>query len=190
MARRTDESATMASMRGLDGEPGDEPDRVSGGTAVAPVETVNATVVSRGGMGLQTLTEWLFAKVSEGGEDTFEAIERIVMQVMTSKTPDQVLANEMPLSGKTFTDKPFLIHGFTVTKSSFEEGDGCPFYANLDVTLPGNDMHRVVNVGSWKVLAQVMALDLMDSWPQLAMLKAKDRPTAKGFYPLTLERPK
>ncbi len=138
---------------------------------------------------LQTLMDWCRAKVDEASEDSFEAIKRIVRQTMASTTPDEVLRQQLPISGKQFLDAVFILLSFNVTESEFTESDGCPFYANLDVTVGSPPERRVVNIGSWKVMAQLFVLDQAGEWPQTLVIRAKKRATRRGFYPLSLERP-
>lgn len=138
---------------------------------------------------LQTLINWCAAKVADAEEDAFEATKRIVRQTLAATNPDEVLREMLPISGKNFVDKPFLGFGFGITESEFTEGDGCPFYANLDIAVGNPPERRVVNIGSWRVMAQLMVLDMAGEWPQALVIRAKKRATRRGFYPLSLQRP-
>jgi len=162
-------------------DPGAQQVEVSASAAEVPADDGDAA--------LQSLMDWCARKIEESEEGSFAAIKRIVRDTLASKTPDEVLREQLPTSGRDFVDRPFIAFGFGLTESEFSESDGCPFYANLDIAIGNPPKRRVVNVGSWKVMAQLMMLDLMGEWPQTLVIRQKKRATKKGYFPLSLVRP-
>jgi hypothetical protein len=138
-----------------------------------------------GGPATQTLVAWLTHKADQQEGNEAQVMERIIAEMLRSESPDEVLTEKMPIHGKEFLDKTFLLHSIEVREGEFEEGS--PFYAIMNVTLGGEDEPRVISCGGWRVLAQLMALDAHGEFPQLMCLRGKR--TKKGFTTLRLERP-
>lgn len=165
---------------------GDMPDWAQGpSTDVAEVDAGKEGQVVPGGPATQSLVQWLAEKATEGDMDTFAAMEAAIARMMQSESPDQVLAEDMPLHGKDFLDTPFTCSGFSLREGEFEEGS--PFYAMLEVTVGNTGERRVISVGGWKVLAQLMMLDIMEAFPVVLIIRG--RPTRKGYTVLSLQRP-
>lgn len=151
-------------------------------TALAPVTEGE---IVQGGPATKALIGWLAEKANRGDEATWEDMENIIRQMLTSDTPDEVLRTQAPIHGKDFVDTPFGLHRIEVREGDYEEGS--PFYAVMHVTIGSPPENRVITCGGWRVLAQLMMLDNMDDWPQIMMIRAAE--TRKGYKALRLERP-
>lgn len=152
------------------------------GAEVTTVEDGGTAEVVVGGPAMQILFNWLVEKASRTDEDDFAQMEASVRRILEGASAEDVLREDLPISGKTYLDKPFQLHAFTVTETDFVEG-GAPFYANLDVTIAGGE-RRVLNVGGMKVLAKLAVLDREGDYPYFVMLKGHN--TKKGFTVLDL----
>jgi hypothetical protein len=135
-----------------------------------------------GGPAMQTLFNWLVDRASRTDEDDFAQMEASVRRILQGSSAEEVLREDLPISGKTYLDKPFQLHGLTVTETDFAEG-GAPFYANLDVTIAGGE-RRILNVGGIKVLAKLAVIDQEGDYPYFVVLKGHE--TKKGFTVLDL----
>lgn len=135
---------------------------------------------------LMALTNWLVDTASRSDEDDWAAMEKSVARILNNEgSAEDILKQDLPISGKGFLNRAFLIHGFTLTESDHEEG--MPFYANLDVTLAMGGERRILNVGGTKVLAKLMMLDRLGEWPLPAMLVGTE--TKKGHLILDIVKP-
>lgn len=174
------------------GKPDEAPDWATDDQGVAPGDSEESTLAqldpdapAERGPATQTLVNWLTHKADqqEGTED--QVMERIIAEMLRSESPAEVLTEKLPIHGKEFVDKPFLLHAIEVREGEFEEGS--PFYAIMNVTLAGDDTPRVISCGGWRVLAQLMALDAHGEFPQRVVIRGKR--TKKGFTTLRLEMP-
>ncbi len=167
-------------------EQGEAPDWAMGpGGEVETVDAGSEGMMVPGGPATQTLVQWLADKAQAGDMDTFAAMEAAIARMLQSESPDQVLAEDMPLHGREFLDTPFTCLSFSLREGEFEEGS--PFYALLECKLGGNGERRVLSVGGWKVLAQLMMLDKLEAFPVVLVIRGKK--TRQGFTVLSLQRP-
>ena len=189
MARNKAEDATTASMGGTQQMAAPEETFADAQTVTGVVVPAEVGTIATAGPAIRTLVEWLESQVSGGDADPFAGLESMIRQVFEADTPADVLKERIPVSGKSFLRKPFVLNGFSVTRSEFSEGDGCPYYLNLQATDERTGETVVINIGSWIVCAQVAALVNADSLPVRCEIREKDKPTSKGFYPLRLHMP-
>jgi hypothetical protein len=137
------------------------------------------------GEATQTLVNWLAFKADQQDGNEAEVMERIIRDMLASETPDEVLTERMPIHGKEFLDRPFVLHSIEVREGEYEEGS--PFYAIMNVSIGQPPEDRVISCGGWRVLAQLMALEGHGEFPQVLVIRGKR--TRKGFTTLRLERP-
>jgi hypothetical protein len=137
------------------------------------------------GPATQTLVAWLTHKADQQDGNEDQVMERIIADMLSSESPDEVLTERLPIHGKEFVDKPFVLQSIEVREGEFEEGS--PFYAIMNVTVGSPPEPRVISCGGWRVLAQLMALDAHGEFPQTICIRGKK--TRKGFTTLRLERP-
>ncbi len=157
--------------------------------AVEPGGTVatrpEAGAIAEPAPAMQTLVEWLTDHAGRTDEDNWVAMEASVAKILSGGgTAEEILRQDLPISGKQYANRPFLIHAFTLTESEHEEGP-LPFYANLDVTVAGGE-RRVLNVGGIKVMAKLMMLDQAGEWPVQAMITAKVTKSGRTVLDLVL----
>lgn len=124
--------------------------------------------IAVGGPAMQNLMEWVADRTNRDDSDDFAAMERSISRILSGEDAVAVLRRDTPIKGEDIADRPFLLHGFDLTESDFEEG--FPVYANLDVTMPGSNEHRVVNIGGMKVLAALKRLEEIGEWPVEVMI--------------------
>lgn len=168
----------------------DIPEWATGGVAPAASSEValrgqGAEIAETGGPALKSLLDWLVQEATETDEDTFAGLESIVAQMLSAESPEDVLREQAPVSGKNFVDVPFTCHGFKLREGDYEEG--APFYAVLDVEIGSPPERRVITCGGWTVLAQLMKLRQLGDWPLVMKFTAKK--TQKGYQALRLQMP-
>lgn len=124
--------------------------------------------IAVGGPAMQSLMEWVADRTTRDDQDDFAAMERTIARILAGEDAEQVLRRDTPVKGEDIADRPFLLHGFDLTESDFEEG--FPVYANLHATMPGDPVQRVVNIGGLKVLAALKRLEEIGEWPVEVMI--------------------
>jgi hypothetical protein len=136
------------------------------------------------GPALQSLAEWAENKLEIAERDNARVMEDIVGRILAGTTVDDVLGagRGNTVSGENFVDKPFLAHGFTITRSGYEDQ---PWYANIDAeTLFGDRRRVIVNTGAPKILAALKALEAVGTWPIAVQIDAAK--TSAGYEVLAL----
>jgi hypothetical protein len=156
------------------------------GTDVAHGQVVDAQMLEAMGPATMQVIQWCVDQVSVDDDDSALAMEDMIRRVLASETPDQVFAEDLPISAQDILGKPIVITGVRIGQTDF--ADGFPFYALVDVEIGSPPQKRVVTVGAFKVMAQLFALARLGEWPQTAMFKQSDKPTRKGNRPLSLVR--
>lgn len=131
---------------------------------------------------LQNLMDWCIAYVEEHAVDNAAVMAAEVRRIMAGEDAEAVLSESAPLSGKDHTDKPFMLHGFTLQPTDFT--DGWPFYANIDATVPGTGTTFVLNCGGVKVIAALRRLHELGEYPY--PVKVKGNETRAGRTVLAL----
>lgn len=150
-----------------------------------PAQPVVEGTIDGFGPAMTSLAQWL-ADMAEASEvDAAQAMEDAVARIL-AKPGDavQILTEDVPISGKTFLGKPFVLLAFAINEGEFE---GAPFYATLSIEAGNPRERRVLNVGGVKVLAKLMMLHRNGEWPVTAMLKGNQ--TKAGHTVLDLVMP-
>lgn len=130
------------------------------------------------------LNGWLTQNLST--VDSAEAaVADIIAQVLDAKSVDDVLS-DMELPGLADNlDRPFILHGGKVNRSSFEAG--APFYFVLDVEWLDTHTRQLVTTGAQTVIAQIVRLIELDAFPCTMKAKyATKEPTKNGYRPYRL----
>lgn len=139
------------------------------------------------GPAAQTVIQWCADNVSEDDESNAAVMEDIMRRVLESETPDQVLAESLPVKVETILNKPIQLRGVRIGETDFQ--DGFPYYAILDCVYGNPPSPHVVTVGAFKVMAQLYVLAKMNQWPQVVMFKRSDKATKSGYWPISMVRP-
>lgn len=161
-----------------------EAQHVDGSDVALPTEVVTGEL-STLGPAMTTLVQWLDSRAVDGDQATAQAMEDAVARIL-SKEADavKILTEDVPISGKTFTNRPFRLNSFVINEGDFE---GSPYYASLNVSIGNPPEGRILNVGGLKVLAKLMMLEEAGEWPVVAMLKGNQ--TRAGYTVLDLVMP-
>lgn len=137
---------------------------------------------------LDSLVQWMFGKIAANGDDDMTGLEAIVRQTLQAADPAEVLRKTMPVSGQDFVGVTMLLQGFTLRESDIEDPKAPPAYASLDVLVGEPPEPRVINVGSWKILAQLAALEVHGEWPKVVQIvEARDAKKGQNAPLMLLE---
>lgn len=133
---------------------------------------------------LATLAEWAEAKAQRSDEDNTQVMNQIAERIMAGKSVEDILGagQSNTLSGENAVGRPFLCHGFRITRSGYE---GQPWYANMDAEMLDSKEKLVINTGAPKVLAALHALEVnVGQWPIAMQIEAAK--TSNGYEVLGL----
>lgn len=186
MAQR---SATMKSMQGpAEGDQNDTPEWAtnsdgSGGT-VATTPVLQSGEIVRSTPAFDALTTWCQGMYEAQDEEGGGAMEEIVQQILSGGNAEEILREQLPVSGKDFIGVPMTVLGFRINEADEFEGEGCPYFASMRVLVGDPPEPKVINCGGWAVMAAIAALDNTDGWPQRVKLAGKKN--KKGRTPLRL----
>lgn len=153
-------------------------------TPVTPepsIGVVTAQIVSPD-EAVQTLMDWCVEYYESQEEDENAVMAREIARILAGENAVDVLSERTPIQGKEYPWRPFMLHGFMLTKTDFSEG--WPFYASMDTTARGGSEHFVINCGGPKVMATLMRLEQIGEYPYYVQINAK--PTKQGFTVLDL----
>lgn len=128
------------------------------------------------------LQRQIIASVNESVEDPAVIEERIFRQMMEATTPEEILGAGAVTSWRDNLDTPVLVHGVRFNRSDF--GGGEQLYAIVDGTLRGKRV--TLSCGARTPMQQLLVFQHKDLLPYRMMLTQSPRPTADGFYPLSL----
>ena len=111
----------------------------------------------------------------------------IIAQIMAADTIDEVLGDTSAPSLRELVNVPIRIHDGKFNRSDFEAG--APWYALLDITRLDNGRRGFYSTGAQSILAQLVRLIQLDSFPCNVMpINARKRPAANGYMPMRLKR--
>jgi hypothetical protein len=133
---------------------------------------------------LQQLIDWCAEQVANQGEDNMAVSEDMVRRMLTADSPEEVLREEVPKSGKDFIGIPLLLVDWRINESDYEDGEGFPYYASLRVMVGNPPESRVINCGGIKVMAAIMRLVQLGEFRQFVKLTGKKNKA--GRTPLNL----
>jgi hypothetical protein len=148
-------------------------------------DETKARVLIDANAAVQSLVDWLAERATKTDEDEWASMAASVGRILSGQSAEEVLQQDLPISGKQFVNQPFVLHGFTITDTDYSEGP-IPWYANMDVTIRGGE-RRILNCGGAKILAKLKVLDDEGDYPYYLMLSGKE--TKRGYTVLDLVKP-
>lgn len=169
-----------------DGVPGPAPQPVPDGALEGELIEKTGEMIPLGAAA-QTVIQWCADHVEENDESQAAAMNAIMERVLSSTTPDQVLAEELSVPVDRVLNRPIQIERVRIGETDF--ADGFPYYAIMDVIYGNPPERHVVTVGAFKVMAQLVKLAQLDAFPQVVMFRKAEKPTKAGFYPISMVRP-
>jgi hypothetical protein len=131
---------------------------------------------------MQNMMDWCVAYEAEHAADNAAVMAAEVARILAGEDAETVLGESAPLNGKDHTEKPFLLHGFTLNPTDFSEG--WPFYASMQCTVPGTGDSFTLNCGGPKVVAALRRLHEIGEYPYPVKVRGKE--TRQGFTVLQL----
>lgn len=131
---------------------------------------------------LQNLMDWCQTYMMDNAADSADAMAAEVRRILSGEDAESVLAESTPLNGKEHTEKPFLLHSFTLQPTDFTEG--WPFYAAMEASVPGTGDRFVITCGGAKVIAALKRLHDLGEYPYPVKIRGKE--TRAGFTVLQL----
>lgn len=150
------------------------------GREVEPAEDVVLPADLQNAM--QSLMDWCVEYAELHAADNADAMAAEVARILAGEDAETVLSESAPLAGKDHTEKPFLLHSFTLHPS--DHTDGWPFYAAMECSTPGHGISFTMNCGGPKVIAALKRLDDIGEYPYA--IKVRGKPTRAGRTVLQL----
>lgn len=133
---------------------------------------------------LAAMDEFLTQHTIEGNE-TDLVINEIIAQILSAKTPEEVLTPSQVVGLRNLLGRPFKLYGVKFNKSVYEKG--APSYALLDIDLVDGGYKGMTSTGAQAVIAQVIRLMMLDGLPQeVVAVHSTKNPTANGNRPYQL----
>lgn len=168
-------------------EPNDQGDTPEVLTQDEAAHEVASNALAHGGRimpGSEMVERWTRAAKDQIVDDA-EAVNRALLQrLATASTADEILADAKTIAGREFDGIPFTLMDVRWSESTFDEGS--EVYAHLDAKVIANGDTVVVSCGAFDVMAKAYHLKIKDLLPVDVVIRKADRPTARGFYPLSL----
>ncbi len=113
-----------------------------------------------------------------------EAMSRaIVERIMSAETFDEAFRPQQLESWQEYLDQPVLVRDVHFNRSAFEDGQGAPIYAVVDIVLRDGEV-VTVTCGGRNVLTQLVKM-LQKGW-QDQPVKLNARKTGEGYTALWL----
>lgn len=131
---------------------------------------------------MQSLMDWCVAYMDDHAADNAAVMAAEVRRILSGEDAEAVLSESAPLNGKDHTEKPFLLHSFTLNPTDFSEG--WPFFASMACTIPGTGDAFTMNCGGPKVIAALRRLHELGEYPY--PVKVRGKATKAGFTVLQL----
>lgn len=133
-----------------------------------------------------TLLAFLESRAISDDEGAYDGMEDIIAEVLGAANGADVLRKRLPAAMENYVGVPFLLERFKVRHSDIEDGKGLPYYIVCDVQMGEPVEPRVLTTSSWKIVAQVAALENLGELPKIVVIE-EVRAAKKGqSAPLTL----
>jgi hypothetical protein len=114
-----------------------------------------------------------------------EAMSRaIVERIMSADTFDEAFRPQQLESWQSYLDQPVKVREFHLNRSAFEDGQGAPIYAVVDIELLSDGEIVTVTCGGRNVLTQLVKM-LQKGW-QDNPVQLTARKTSEGYTALWL----
>jgi hypothetical protein len=134
-----------------------------------------------------TFTRFLAAADEEVREvDADEVSMQIIARILKATSVDDILEGSGAVHARDFVGVPFTLTDVRFNKSDFQDA-GPAFYALLEGA-DGNGERVTITCGARNVIAQAWKLRDMGALPVQVQLGESERPTAKGYKVLWLEK--
>lgn len=131
---------------------------------------------------VQSFTE-LFAKIPQA--DSSEAMENIVLQILSAETPEELDSAWDSNSIKNMTGRVLVVTGMKLLPSDYANGP--QWYLGLDVVLEATGETGFVSCSSVSCMAQ-LAHAYNKGWLPLKVVpRQAERQSRNGYYPIHLE---
>lgn len=132
--------------------------------------------------------EWVRAALIDGvlpvEESSGDTAQKIVAEILSSETVDDVIGSSDPLHAKDLIGQPLTIHGGVFRRSEYEEGTG--IYAVADCTHLGTGERVKVTMGASNIVAQLYRIAELGGFPVSVKIVESKRPTPDGYRPQRL----
>lgn len=153
---------------------------------VMPEETATGEIVTEEPTEPDKFSEWLQGQVDDGSEYRVDAHQKILDQILSAETPDEVLTPTEAYKARDMIGHKLLLHGFDMNESAFDVGT--PFYASMRVTDTEDGQDKVVNGGHKKMIAQLIKLAEFGEWPYQVQVIEQGRSKKSGDTMLSLAK--
>lgn len=117
-------------------------------------------------------------------DDPAAVAASIVASILQAPDAQSVLQQASTTQAVDVLDQRLLIRGQRFNKS--DKADGPGFYAIIDAVSDDGEV-MLITCGARNVMAQIYRLGELGALPCHAAIVQQDKPTAAGFYPMSLE---
>lgn len=132
------------------------------------------------------IAKYLSGEGVKVADDPEEINRRIVTQILSAQTPEEVITPVEVQHARDLIDIPLEIADVSWNQSDYEAGN--PWYAIVDAKRVDTGESIVVTCGGQKVMAQLFKYAIEKWFPMRAAFRQSERPTSAGYYPLRLEK--
>lgn len=133
---------------------------------------------------VELVNAFLSSAVPAEADDPEVIGTRIMAQLLSAETPEEVLADSEAIGLRQYLDTPFSLEGVDFRRSEYEEG--MPFYCLLFGHEAETGEKVTLTTGAQSVVAQAFRLAQRGWLPRTVMAKQSKKPTKAGYYPVRL----
>lgn len=112
----------------------------------------------------EILRQEIEAASREGVDADTDMMDRILGDILTAGSLDDVLENTAPLKGVDVAGEQLVVHGISFTESDVEDSR-IPYYATLHAVRSQTGKRVVINCGGEQVLAQALWIRANATFP-------------------------
>jgi hypothetical protein len=117
-------------------------------------------------------------------DDPAAVAASIVASILAAPDAESVLQQASTTAAEDVLGQRLLIRGQRFNKS--DKADGPGFYALIDAVNDDGEV-MLITCGARNVMAQIYRLSELNALPCHAAIVQQEKPTAAGFYPMSLE---
>lgn len=118
-------------------------------------------------------TAFLFEAGEKAEEEMSGTYQSLIEQILSAETPDQILTPVEVMQPRDMVGEPLEIFAMRLQKSEYEVGS--PMYASIEAKMLSTGEPVVVNCGQKPVMAQLVRLQQLDSFPFRAFFRETGR---------------
>lgn len=168
-------------------EPGSEVAPVDRGAPFVPATTeaqiAEGKVIDRAGdMGLARYLEKDDYDDDAARDASYKSI---IEQIFAAESMEEVLTPPEAISARDMVATPLIVESFDVNTSEYDVGS--PYYASMKVKRADTGEALVVNTGNQRIMAQLIRLQQLESFPFECYIRQSKRPNRHGSFPLSLD---